>query len=173
MLISTAFLMVCLLSAIGGDIKTKKDNDSSSRLPRFHCKCPRKTKVCKNGETPTYGATCSDLSKPRCPVNRCTKGKPIENKKKCPKRKKICADGKKPKFKKGKPFCKGSKPRCPRFPTIELKTTTRFPTYSSTTSKPPKQIRMHTMFEKREDIDVSTLKSCSHVSNIYDNYWYQ
>ena len=159
MLISTTFLMVCLLSAVGDGMRTKK-----------RCKCPRKTKVCKNGETPTYGATCSDLSKPRCPVNRCTKENTKENKKKCPKRKKICADGKKPKFKKGKPFCKGSKPRCPRFPTIELKTTTRFPTYSSTTSKPPKQIRMHTMFDVREDIDVSTLKSCSHVRNIYDNY---
>ena len=163
MLISSAFLMVCLLSAIGDGMKTKKG-----------CKCPRKTKVCKNGETPTYGATCSDLSKPRCPVNRCTKGKPIENKKKCPKRKKICADGKKPKFKNGKPFCKnGSKPRCPKFPIIELKTTTRFPNvppYSPTTSKPPKQIRMHTMFDEREDIDVSILKSCSHVCNIYDNY---
>jgi len=180
MFISLPFLMVCIFAAaVGDEIKTGKE-----------CKCARKVKICKNGEKPTFtgnGAACSDWSKPRCPVNKCTRGNAMENKKKCtkcPRRKKICADGKKPKLKKKKSRCKdGSQPRCPykRCFSIKTKTTTTKPqsltdqavtwnvfasrTYvpSPTTSKPLEPIRMHTLFDETADIDVSTVRSCSDV----------
>jgi len=89
------------------------------------CKCPRKKKVCENGEKPTFNrnrASCQDGSKPRCPADRCTGneeaqiGDTIENNRKCkcPRKRKICENGEKPNFKKNQPRCNdGSKPRCP------------------------------------------------------------
>merc|ERR1719206_1704093 len=89
------------------------------------CKCPRKRKICENGEKPSFKrnrATCSDGSKPRCPDDLCPSGgissdtNIVENKKKCkcPRRRKICENGDKPNFQKNQPRCTdGSKPRCP------------------------------------------------------------
>merc|ERR1711872_357255 len=73
------------------------------------CKCPRKKKVCENGEKPTFNrnrASCQDGSKPRCPADRCTGneeaqiGDTIENNRKCkcPRKRKICENGEKPNF---------------------------------------------------------------------------
>merc|ERR1719312_1879434 len=89
------------------------------------CKCPRKRKICENGEKPSFKrnrTTCSDGSKPRCPEDLCPSGgktpdtDTVENKKKCkcPRRRKICENGEKPNFQKNQPRCTdGSKPRCP------------------------------------------------------------
>jgi len=89
------------------------------------CKCPRRRKICENGEKPTFKrnrATCSDGSKPRCPDDSCpideiiSNNNIVENKKKCkcPRRRKICENGEKPNFQKNQPRCNdGSKPRCP------------------------------------------------------------
>merc|ERR1719312_1367698 len=89
------------------------------------CKCPRKRKICENGEKPSFKrnrATCSDGSKPKCPEDLCPSGvktpdtDTVENKKKCkcPRRRKICENGEKPNFQKNQPRCTdGSKPRCP------------------------------------------------------------
>jgi len=89
------------------------------------CKCPRKRKICENGEKPSFKrnrATCSDGSKPRCPDDLCPSGgissgtDIVENKNKCkcPRRRKICENGDKPNFQKNQPRCTdGSKPRCP------------------------------------------------------------
>merc|ERR1719158_766716 len=41
------------------------------------CKCPRKRKICENGEKPSFKrnrATCSDGSKPKCPDDLCPSG---------------------------------------------------------------------------------------------------
>merc|ERR1712013_436513 len=95
-------------------------NDQNSK-----CKCPRKRKICENGEKPTWErnrATCSDGSRPKCPDDLCPSGgissdtNIVENKKKCkcPRRRKICENGDKPNFQKNQPRCTdGSKPRCP------------------------------------------------------------
>merc|ERR1711942_153314 len=89
------------------------------------CKCPRKRKICENGEKPSFKrnrATCSDGSKPKCPDDLCPSGgissdpDTVENKKKCkcPRRRKICENGDRPNFQKNQPRCTdGSKPRCP------------------------------------------------------------
>ena len=89
------------------------------------CKCPRKRKICENGEKPSFKrnrATCSDGSRPKCPDDLCPSGgissdtNIVENKKKCkcPRRRKICENGDKPNFQKNQPRCTdGSKPRCP------------------------------------------------------------
>merc|ERR1719206_743234 len=89
------------------------------------CKCPRKRKICENGEKPIFKrnrATCSDGSKPKCPDDLCpsdgisSDADIVENKKKCkcPRRRKICENGDRPNFQKNQPRCTdGSKPRCP------------------------------------------------------------
>merc|ERR1719308_34045 len=89
------------------------------------CKCPRKRKICENGEKPSFKqnrATCSDGTKPKCPDDLCPSGgissdtDIVENKKKCkcPRRRKICENGDRPNFQKNQPRCTdGSKPRCP------------------------------------------------------------
>merc|ERR1719312_241643 len=89
------------------------------------CKCPRKRKICENGEKPSFKrnrATCSDGSKPKCPDDLCPSNgissdtDTVENKKKCkcPRRRKICENGDRPNFQKNQPRCTdGSKPRCP------------------------------------------------------------
>jgi len=54
-------------------------NGEKSKVKNPKCKCPRKRKVCENGEKPVFKKVqhpCKDGSKPRCPAKRCSK--PIE-----------------------------------------------------------------------------------------------
>ena len=49
-------------------------DDTNVKYPK--CKCPRRRKICENGEKPVFRKNhprCSDGSKPRCPAMRCSK----------------------------------------------------------------------------------------------------
>merc|ERR1711936_1539233 len=54
-----------------GEVISDKDNIENKKK----CKCPRRRKICENGEKPNFQKNqqrCSDGSKPRCPAKRCS-----------------------------------------------------------------------------------------------------
>jgi len=54
-----------------GEVISDKDNIENKKK----CKCPRRRKICENGEKPNFQKNqprCNDGSKPRCPAKRCS-----------------------------------------------------------------------------------------------------
>merc|ERR1711892_610975 len=68
------------LSSVANPFTTEKHVDESldddTILNNKKCKCPRKRKICENGEKPVFRKNrprCADGSNPRCPHRRCSK----------------------------------------------------------------------------------------------------
>merc|ERR1711892_170865 len=68
------------LSSVANPFTTEKHVDESldddTILNNKKCKCPRKRKICENGEKPVFKKNrprCADGSNPRCPHRRCSK----------------------------------------------------------------------------------------------------
>eukprot|EP00092_Neocalanus_flemingeri_P005529 GFUD01005959.1.p1 GENE.GFUD01005959.1~~GFUD01005959.1.p1 ORF type:complete len:421 (+),score=92.82 GFUD01005959.1:48-1265(+) len=57
-------------------------NDEVNTFKNRKCKCPRRRKICENGDKPEFRQSCpfcADGSKPRCPATRCSKPTTILN----------------------------------------------------------------------------------------------